>query len=407
MSNAATREDVPHLQPLTVVRFLAAMHVLLYHAVEAFSGATLLKLPGPCLQIIEAGYTSVSVFFILSGFILAYNYLQTDFREADQARRFWISRLARIYPVYLFGLLIAAPKYVSSLLNLGPLEQAAPHAATSVAVLGLLQSWLPGSALAWNPPAWSLSAEAFFYLLFPALALLISRVKSRPVAITGAVVCWLMALIPPTLFTVIAPETESWVNVLKFNPLLRLPEFVMGIFLGKIFSLRIRSTFESDNESGRSLKWFGAVVLVTLSALAVHGHIPKAFVHNGLFDPLFALLLFALASAGSNRRVRAFCHPALIRLGEASYALYILHIPIKGWLMGGIKTLHLSRDPRTLSMLLVVYVASTVVISLLTYRFIEVPARRFLKGWLLPRRRAQPAPDEGASLPVPLSEFGS
>ena len=104
-SPAVQKRPESRLEALTGLRFLAAFHVLIFHA-------GLGQLPGVPVWIQNvAGHAdlSVSLFFVLSGFILTYNYFDRErgCRVADQ--QFWAARLARIYPIYLLGLVIAIP----------------------------------------------------------------------------------------------------------------------------------------------------------------------------------------------------------------------------------------------------------------------------------------------------------
>src|SRR5262249_9958006 len=106
-------------------------------------------------NIARNGHLAVGLFFVLSGFVLAYNYAG---REVS-ARKFWLARFARIYPAYLLGFLLIAPAVVFRYQdNPGKLT------ASGLAAGTLLQAWIPRLELAWNGPGWSLSNEAFFYL---------------------------------------------------------------------------------------------------------------------------------------------------------------------------------------------------------------------------------------------------
>src|SRR5437899_7700201 len=101
----ATLTPKNHFKSLTSLRFFAAMHVLAFHNhLDA-----LMDLPGGIRSIIRTGYVSVSLFFVLSGFILAYTYHGDREGVSFDRRSFLAARLARIYPVYLVGLLLAAP----------------------------------------------------------------------------------------------------------------------------------------------------------------------------------------------------------------------------------------------------------------------------------------------------------
>ena len=79
---------VQHLEALTSLRFLAALYVLLYH----YTG-----IPGSVFegQVARLGYTGVSFFFVLSGFILAHNYHQVNFAKPSALHRYALARLSR------------------------------------------------------------------------------------------------------------------------------------------------------------------------------------------------------------------------------------------------------------------------------------------------------------------------
>src|SRR5438105_2435610 len=97
----------PYLGALASIRFIAAVHVVLYHH---RSDAFMVAMPGFIRQIVNGGYVAVGLFFVLSGFILTYTYVGDRHRNLDP-RAFWIARLARIYPVYLLAFVVGAPLY--------------------------------------------------------------------------------------------------------------------------------------------------------------------------------------------------------------------------------------------------------------------------------------------------------
>ena len=161
--------DRGRLPALTSVRFLAAMHVAMFHMFSMH----LLEGRGWYRSLASVGYVGVSLFFVLSGFILVYTYAG---REMN-ARKFWRARFARVYPAYAVSLLLTAPMffYVCLVMKGGNIPFFAwftQHVALCAALVPLLlQSWVPNAALAWNTPAWSLSVEASFYAVFPLLLL--------------------------------------------------------------------------------------------------------------------------------------------------------------------------------------------------------------------------------------------
>jgi len=152
----------PRLPAVTSLRFFAAFHVALFHLNEmgAITGPHWLK------TFAGIGYVGVSFFFVLSGFILVYTYAWRNVVLGE----FYQTRFARIYPAYLFSLVLTFPFFCFGALKMHvPFFYFAEQHFTlsAVLVLLLLQSWVPQAALSWNAVAWSLSVEAFFYAIFP------------------------------------------------------------------------------------------------------------------------------------------------------------------------------------------------------------------------------------------------
>ena len=158
------------LRPLTSIRFLFALLVVLFHGLDFLEHSGVTKnWPKAILTVISHGYLGVDFFFVLSGFILAYSY-RSRLSQRNDCFGFWWERFARIYPAYLFAFIIFLPTGIYSTWFLGQPRLALVTAAFQ---LSLTQSWVPAAALEWNAPAWSLSVEAFFYVLFPFLFLTI------------------------------------------------------------------------------------------------------------------------------------------------------------------------------------------------------------------------------------------
>ncbi len=141
---------------LTGLRGLAATWVLLYHVF------------GYNVFLLGLGYAGVDVFFMLSGFILTHVYIAD--RQLGTRRgyaHFLLVRLARIYPLHLFTLLVLVV-IVGVLPQYRDLSARDSFSCTALAANFLLvQNWIPGLGASWNSPSWSLSAEWAAYLAFP------------------------------------------------------------------------------------------------------------------------------------------------------------------------------------------------------------------------------------------------
>ncbi len=339
---AASAPRRPVLPNLTGVRIFAALYVLLYH---------LFGSPAPNRPWydawIDGGYLGVSLFFVLSGFILSYNA-----SPVTNMRKFYVLRLARVYPLYLAALLWGLPNFLR--------HGAAPRALVIPVDLVLLQTWFgPGIAVQINSPSWSLSTEAFFYLLFPLLLPLVRRALPRWKATLLALAVF--AVLPAALVCAVLAGRGQTVSGLSEHlldlPLFRVAEFSVGIVCGVLFAER-RPTVSGT----RTAVALGvSLVMIGLSV----GHLPFAVVRTGLFALPFGWLLYCLAGWRSPLLASA---PMQV-LGEISYGVYLLQIPLVQTISFLYKGPHGDAVTRLLEMLLILPVAY------LFYRLVEKPGR--------------------------------
>lgn len=377
------------LPALTGLRFLAGFHVVLFHYLDRDG------MPGWLANVLSSGPNSVTLFFVLSGFILAYSYLGAETDVTVPRRAFWVARFARVYPVYLLGLVLAAPVFVGRVLQQQGVtgESLLTVAGIGTAVGGLLQAWIPAAACEWNCPGWSLSVEAFFYLVFPFAALPVLRMGPRRLllalglsALVGLLLMggWLYGL-HLTVTPGSPVEPEAWKTVGAYNPLLRLPQFLCGVFLGRLFCLRQRDARVSA-PFDRAMVAVGLTTSLVLMAMT-WGY-PALYFKDMALLPGFACLIWGLAG-GVEPLSRALARPAMVALGEASYALYLLHSPLNNWLHAVDVYLRLgwwSRGP----VFFTGYALLCVAVSLLVFRHVEEPARRWLRSRLTARVRPEP-----------------
>lgn len=340
------------LPALTGLRFVAAAVVLCEHSAP------------PVLSSLMDGSVAVTLFFLLSGFILTYNA-----PERVSLRAFYVARIARIYPVYVLGLLLGALALSSGTPGVGP-GCASPRAAALPLVL-LVQGWVPSVTYCVNSPAWTLSCEAFFYALFPLLLMGVRRMALRRL---GHVVllCWSMTLALPLIFLALHPTGPSELLALRLIhsvPVAQLPAFIFGMILGHIFVRGVRLP--------RPALWIClALASVPVIAMLVPNFAP---LRDAAFWPTLAILLLALAQ-GQGTAARVLTLPAVALLGEASYGLYILHMP----LLSLVKNLGLVSPGWGAWPAFLAGAVVCVAASLLSLRFVETPCRRAIRAWLAP-----------------------
>ncbi|WP_438390035.1 acyltransferase family protein [Caballeronia sp. DA-9] len=307
----------PLIPALTGVRFLAALSVALYHLSENIA-ATLAISPK---HFYENAGDPVELFFILSGFILTYTHPEVNGAQRPAIRQFYFSRFAKIYPIYLLGWIVFAPLIYSNLVALhghgaGTYARLAFYGLVS---LTLLQAWTTTTANAWNTPGWSLSAEAVFYAAFP---FLFTYLRNRRVAVLSGLiaVCWVISVVPTLTLSFLPPalQNEHWPKELvNFIPALRIGEFIAGICLARLF---LRNAKEKT--LAFDLGALGALA-VSAAVIVVSNHLHAKV----LLFPAFMLLLYCLACAKGPLSALLGSKP-MVLLGEASFAFYILHVPL-------------------------------------------------------------------------------
>ena len=313
IGKVANKPSRSRLPALTGLRAFAACNIVFFH----FSNP---KWFGPFTPIVDNGYTAVSFFLLLSGFILSYNYSARAQRGELVHWRFWVARLSRLYPVYAFALV----------LSLGMLHdewgaRSHPEFWEGIVLTPLLlQGWSPSLSTFWNTPAWTMSTEAFFYLVFP-FAVRWRRPQSTPGTLALLGILWVLGMSMPLLYIHFHPDgdvhpgryTEGfWIRALKFSPPPHLPSFLFGMTLADLDGRLPRS--------GRLRLLLGLLgVGGVYTVLRFGDHVSYVLMHDGLLMPLFGCAILGLA--GENLLARFFGFAPFVALGQASYCLYILH----------------------------------------------------------------------------------
>lgn len=350
-----------HILPLTSLRFFAALLVVLFHAEGAWRAA----MPGWAQNIVSGGYVGVPFFFVLSGFILGHNYLIEN-RLRGKREQFYVSRVARIYPVYLFSLLLACIGAAFHSLPVGP---AFGWPGTTLFTVLLVQAWVPAAALWLNGPAWSLSVEAFFYAVFPFLPALRNGRTRAPWFTGAAVLCFAGTLAADRMFNGGHIFQAIKVSAGFSFPLFWLPLFVLGIGLSQA---RMRVSLEQHLCSS----WMGLAVLSSIVFVLACGRFRSSTLGFCYVVAVPCAALIFLLSRNEGWLSRLLSNRLLVVLGEASYALYILHRPLfllcdSAWRRAGWGTADNGLG-------LLVYLAVSLSTSVLVMHAIEKPARSLI-----------------------------
>jgi peptidoglycan/LPS O-acetylase OafA/YrhL len=351
------------LDALTGLRFWFAFLVVAHHSLEHWFG-------GGAHVVADFGYIGVDFFFVLSGFVLTWSA-----RPGVGPLRFWWNRVARIWPLHLTTLVLAV------LVGVGVATGGAGALAPN---LLLVQAWWPQQHVyfGFNAVSWSLSCEVFFYLCFPLLFRVLARLTQvRRAQVVVAIT--LALLVYPGLFSLtVAPrDPAGWEWTTYVLPLWRLGEFAVGI----VAALAVRDGWR-PRVSGRAALT-GAVVIgaAYVGFGQWRGALPNRPLTETVAMLLIALVLVALAVDESNGRRGWLSSGVMVRLGAASYALYLCHALLYGWLVarwpatgeGAMRLLGWSS-----------YVGAAVGLALLLHYAVEVPAERALRRFADRRRLA-------------------
>ncbi|HWZ89783.1 MAG TPA: acyltransferase [Polyangiaceae bacterium] len=358
---------------LTSLRALAALEVVFLHALSELGGESVRALPLIVREGLTRGGLAVSFFFVLSGFILTYTYSDADGGLTGTPRKFWRARFARIYPIYFLGFAMDAPRVISFFIgSAASLASAvAKIGIASLAYLTLLQSWHPRVTNSWNTPGWSLSTEAFFYAVFPALVAVTKPWRFRRF-LGVALGLWALPIIAYTILfyshTVELGSAAVQTFWRSFPPL-RLSEFVLGVAAGRLF------LSGGLTPHLKWLRWAGVVACALILALPVFAFVlPETVVDNTLDAPLFAVAILAAAS-GAIPTPRWLSAPPLVLLGRASYAVYIIHVPFKPIFSKCARLVGLESPSPAL---LISYLLSLELLCIALFLWFEDPLRRLI-----------------------------
>lgn len=281
-----------NLPRLTSLRALAALIVFGYHIGHHTSWV-------PGARIAGHGYVGVAFFFVLSGFVLTWS---TSPQTA--ARTFWVRRFARVYPSHLVMLAVAL---------ILPVLAFPPSVPAGVANLLLVQAWFPqwNIAFGMNAVSWSLSCEAFFYLIAPWV---IRMARARSLR-SATVILGTWAVASALAVATLSLRSQAWDIALYTNPLARSGEFVLGILIAIAV------------ERGVRVRIHPALPAVGILGLwvALSGRTLPQSVIDVSFVPLFALTILALALADLDGRRSLLRWRWAVYAGEVSFAFYLVH----------------------------------------------------------------------------------
>lgn len=355
------------IAPLTSVRIFAAVLMVIYHYgrnVWPFA-------EGWLHRVTSCAGSSVAFFFFLSGYILSYAYRGNRWQEPGALKKYYVARVARIYPVYLLALLAT---FVLSLPGVyWDRISVLDNAVTLQVHLGLLQAWLPDYVFKLNIPGWSLSVEASFYLIFP---LIVPRLMALRRS-TALILFGLLYVVSQVILGVARGVIwKDWFfasdmvhHTLMYHPLVYWPVFLMGMLTFRFLEVLPKACPFPPLQMG--LLSVVAIGLIVIFSYWADEYLNYS-IHVGMLAPLYGVLIYSLCEP-RNWFARLLSVRWLYYLGEASYSVYILQLPVYGlWLSVGLV-------PANAGGLFYLYLASLLIVSAVLFRWYETPLRRWMR----------------------------
>ncbi len=384
----------PYLVTLTPLRGIAALLMVVFH----FNLLVMPIIDPAVTQLHRRWYLLVDFFFILSGFIMTYVYgswFETRVPIAS-FRRYMAARFARIYPLHVLTLLWVIGLYV---LIVGvyhvTLDATAQVVFTKSAIpmhVFMLHGFNTIRAGTWNTPSWSIGCEWLMYLAFPGLMIGFRRLPAAGkyallLLVLGIYYYLEQSILQGTPYKPWLWHLPNTIDDIVFpNSLLRcLTGFLLGMVTYHAYT-------QQWGVSWLRQSWtFGAFAI----GLAIGYH----FLVRDTFTIWFFPLLILSACYNKGRIANLLQTRPLQRLGDWSYSIYMVHIPILFSFLAVQLVNAPAPDPSASAkpieygfvgpIACLVYIVLVLLVSALTYRFVEVPSRNYLNAKLKSR---QPAP---------------
>ncbi|GGY45872.1 acyltransferase family protein [Streptomyces djakartensis] len=371
---------VERLPSLTGLRWFAALSVFVCHIAQQGISA------GPDVafglgHLTSLGSLAVSLFFVLSGYVLTWSA-----RDGDSVKSFWRRRFAKIYPLHFVTFCIAA------VIIFGLSEPVLPGGSAWDGMVPnlLLHSWLPDAYIVsgFSTPSWSLSCEMAFYLTFPLWYRLLRGTRASQLwwyaaGLALAVACmpFVARLLPDSAEVVPGmPLRDMWFTY--WYPPVRMLEFLLGIVLALI---RRQGAWRGPGT--------GTAALLLGGAFALNQVVPPMFTLTATTVVPIALLIAAVADGDLRGRRTGLRVAVLVRLGAWSYAFYLIHFLIIRYghrLLGGDQGYARQWDTLAALGITAAALGVTIAASAVPHIFAERPCMTLSRG----RRPPQgPAPD--------------
>ncbi len=319
--------QIEKLNALTSMRFFAASLIVVHHSHGVFGISEVNRF--------FPTYHAVSFFFVLSGFILTYVYRTFDSRE--KLKKFYIARIARIWPLHVVTLAITFIFFHKDYIKfaLDP-ERSVQFFLTLVSNFFLIHAWIPVKQyfFSFNAVSWSISTELAFYLFFP---LLLLNIKKRWKSRLGIVFVISIAVVILSMFVGLPEGRQDGkiglLGMININPVVRVFEFSVGMSVA-LFYDQLKGRYNPGWVKGTVIEmvlvswviffmtlnyWFLSKIEIILGQAGVF------WVETGVLNSLFFGIMILFFAVPRGLVSRCISGKFFVLLGEISFSIYLLH----------------------------------------------------------------------------------
>lgn len=339
------------MQHLTALRGISAFFIVLYHIKPHLAPF----LFGWAMALLNNAYLAVDFFFVLSGFILSYNYESILARfDSEQIKSFIVKRIARIYPLHLLILLSYILIPLAHLATGRSFDSEERYALDNFLFnVLLIQNWGFTNGGGWNVPSWSISTELLAYLTFP---FVVAALAGRALYLKAVFVAALYIITIGFFYTNGAENIGEFIAAFGF----------IRCLLGFYFGYLIHCVFERY-KAVDAVRRFAMITLLFIAGLVwFFGDIQNYFYVNAVI----ALIVYVLIT-NKEKHNKIFEMPVFMYLGKVSYSLYMVHYFVRDLM----SMLFLDGSEAAGLLWITTYIAVTLLISHFTYHYIEVKCR--------------------------------
>lgn len=363
MSNIENK--LGRINSLDLLRVISAGIVFLFHIYTWFGIETVSY---KINAVIRTGALFMVPFFMLSGFVLFLKYGKTDLLLSENIKSFYVKRIQSIYPNYITFLIIV---YAFGL-SFPPKPQQA-IAILPIEILGLQSLFSKLFGFLGNGGTWFLSVLIILYFLYPFIQHALNlALKHKAIIIT---LCYILAIYPGIVRAYFGGDFSAYYA----NPIYRLPEFVIGMFMSSIVLQNKKNRTPLIYLIMLALFYILGIALMYDSLFLNSIKFEQNYIYYNFFAvPLFALVIYCLATTNSRLVTILSCNFIIQYLAKISFSFYLTQTFALRMVKYFIQNNYLGLNPSSYYKITFMALILNIIFSIMMFELIEKTVKRYL-----------------------------